>query len=182
MQDPLGRETLERPDRPAVVAELGVVVVLDDQRILVLGPLEQRRATLRGHHRARRKLMRGSDHRHLAAGVGERVYDDAPAVDLDRDRLEPRLGREHAVPAPPRIRPRRLFGLGSKGRRGAHHEARARVVDDRARGDDRLQSPARRGARRDSPDPGARDQIDSRRVTAGVYNESVGHPQRHRPE
>ena len=45
--DALGREPLERADRDAVVAKLGVVVVLDDQAVDLLGPLEQRRRAAR---------------------------------------------------------------------------------------------------------------------------------------
>ena len=37
-----GSEALERADRGAVVAQLGVVVVLDDQRVVPARPVEQR--------------------------------------------------------------------------------------------------------------------------------------------
>ena len=43
IDDPLGSEPLERTDRRPVVAELRVVVVLDDDRVPPLRPLEQRR-------------------------------------------------------------------------------------------------------------------------------------------
>ena len=57
VDDPVGREALERADRRAVVAVLGVVVVLDHEP----APGEQRAPALRGEHRARRELVRRGD-------------------------------------------------------------------------------------------------------------------------
>ena len=55
--DALGVEPLQRAERPAVVAELGVVVVLDDEPPAVARPREQRVAALGPHHGAGRELV-----------------------------------------------------------------------------------------------------------------------------
>ena len=46
--DPFGLEALERPDRLAVVAELGVIVVLDDDRVARAAPTPAARAAAPG--------------------------------------------------------------------------------------------------------------------------------------
>ena len=56
VEDAVGREALQRAD--ALVAELGVVVVLDDQPVAALGPLDQRRAATRAQRDAGRELVR----------------------------------------------------------------------------------------------------------------------------
>ena len=72
-EHPLGREALQHADRVAVVAELGVVVVLDDEAVGVARPRDQRVAPLGGEHHAGRGLVGRRHHDHLRAGGGERV-------------------------------------------------------------------------------------------------------------
>ena len=57
VDDALRLEPLERAHRRAVVAELGVVVVLDRDRAGLAQPLEQRRAPLAGEHDTGRVLV-----------------------------------------------------------------------------------------------------------------------------
>ena len=57
VRDALGVEPLERRERAAVVAELGVVVVLDHEPVGRARPGEQRVAPLGPHHRAGRELV-----------------------------------------------------------------------------------------------------------------------------
>ena len=59
--DAVGLEALERADRRAVVAVLGVVVVLDRERVAVAQPGEQRGAALAGEHGAGRVLVGGGE-------------------------------------------------------------------------------------------------------------------------
>jgi hypothetical protein len=54
-------ESLDRPDRFAVVAELGVVVVLDDERITLARPVEQLAASGAAHDDPGRELMGRGD-------------------------------------------------------------------------------------------------------------------------
>ena len=82
---------LQRADRDAVVAVLGVVVVLDDQP-LRLGPLDQRGTALGAEHRARGELVRGGDHDHRRVGLPLELLDAEP-LGVDRDR--------HDSPGPP---------------------------------------------------------------------------------
>ena len=55
VDDTVGPQALQRADRGAVVAELGVVVVLDDQRVVRSRPLPERDAPLRREHGAERE-------------------------------------------------------------------------------------------------------------------------------
>ena len=61
--DALGVEPLERRERAPVVAELGVVVVLDHEPVGRARPREQRVAPLGSHHRAGRELVARRDDR-----------------------------------------------------------------------------------------------------------------------
>ncbi len=70
--------------RVAAVAELAVVVVLDDRRAELVRDLEQPQATCERHHRPHRVLVRGRDRHDVGAGRdGLRVQ--ALVVDGDRD-------------------------------------------------------------------------------------------------
>jgi hypothetical protein len=85
----LGAEALERPDRLAVVAELGVVVVLDDGPPAALGPVDEGGPPLGRKHRAGRVLVdRGDDHRPGVRG-DEPVDPETVVVDGDRPPFEP---------------------------------------------------------------------------------------------
>ena len=89
VDDAAGVQPLDRPDRVAVVAELGVVVVLDDEPIRSVGPRDEVRATLRRHHRTRRELVgRGHDDGGRAERV-ERVRPDTLAIDRHADHAQP---------------------------------------------------------------------------------------------
>src|SRR5258705_4716291 len=58
---PLGVEPLKRLERPPHVAELAVVVVLDDDGVLASRPREQRLTPREGENGARGELMRRRD-------------------------------------------------------------------------------------------------------------------------
>ena len=115
VDDAVGLEALERADGRAVVAVLGVVVVLDRERVAVAQPGEQRGAALAGEHGAGRVLVGGGDD----DGVGVRaelVDAQAVVVDRDRDGLEPGAARDP-----------RCSGLrGPRARCGARRRRRAR--------------------------------------------------------
>ena len=83
---PFGLEPLEGADGRAVVAVLGVVVVLDRDRVAVAQPGEQRRAALGAEHDAGRVLVRGGDDHRV--DVAELVDLEAVLVDSDRDGLQ----------------------------------------------------------------------------------------------
>jgi hypothetical protein len=84
------RDALERANRFAVVAKLGIVVVLDDDGVSLSGLFEQGSASLRRQSRARGKLMRWR-HEH-GGGIASResIHDDAVLVHGDRQRIEAR--------------------------------------------------------------------------------------------
>ena len=84
----LGREPLQRADRDAVVAVLGVVVVLDDQPLLALGPLDQRGAPRGAEHRAGGELV-GGRHHHHGGVAGDQLGTRSPSR-VDRDRHDRR--------------------------------------------------------------------------------------------
>jgi hypothetical protein len=95
-----GREALQRADRSAVVAKLAVEVVLDDQPLPALGPLDQRRSALGAEHRSGGKLVSGGDHHDV--GVALRELLDAQSLGVDRDRhdLQARLLDDQLVRVP----------------------------------------------------------------------------------
>ena len=129
-------ESLERAD--ALAAELGVVVVLDDQPVAALGPLDQRGAALGAEHGAGRELVRRRHDHHVRAARAERPDVDPVRVDRDRRRLEARLLDDQALGVPARApRARRA--------RSRWREASGRP----ARGPG--ESPCRSGGARDPP-------------------------------
>ena len=81
---------LHGPDRPAVVAELGVVVVLQDQAVDPAGPGEQGGAALGREHHPGRELVGGHDDR-AHRRVGVEVADPQP-VAVDAGRHDPQPG------------------------------------------------------------------------------------------
>ena len=89
VDDPLGIEALQRPDRRAVVAELGVVVVLDHQRAGRARPLEQPDPPVGRERGAGRVGVRGRQQHGPRVQPGQPRRLDAAAVNRDRDRLEP---------------------------------------------------------------------------------------------
>ena len=58
---PVGSQSLDRADRRAVVAVIGVVVVLDDQGAGALRPGDDRGAGVRREDRAGRPLVGGGE-------------------------------------------------------------------------------------------------------------------------
>lgn len=88
VDDVFGREALHGADRLAVVAELAVVVVLDDHSPGVTGPLDHPGAPLRRERHPERKLVRrGQKDR---AGRADLVHHGAAAV--DRKHRQPQAG------------------------------------------------------------------------------------------
>jgi hypothetical protein len=84
----VGGEALERADRHTVVAELGVVVVLDDQRVVAARPGDEVAAPASVERRAGRiGVRRGDEHGRDVVAV-ERGSVEAAPVDRDGHRLE----------------------------------------------------------------------------------------------
>ena len=89
VDDPIGREALERADRHAVVAELGVVVVLDDQGVAAARPGDELAAPARVERRAGRIRVRGRDQHGADVVSVERGGVEPALVDRDGHRCEP---------------------------------------------------------------------------------------------
>jgi len=90
---------LHGPDRPAVVAELGVVVVLQDQAVDPAGPGEQGGAALGREHHPGRELVGGAHHDRAHRRVGVEVADPQP-VAVDARRHDPQPGPGGGLPEP----------------------------------------------------------------------------------
>ena len=101
--DPLRRQSLEGADAGAVVAVLGVEVVLDDQGFVPLRPLDQRRAALAAEHATGRELVRRRDDDGPGAAALEQVDPQPFAVDRHRHHLEAGLLDDQPLPVPARI-------------------------------------------------------------------------------
>ena len=84
----VGRQALERADGLAVIAELRVVVVLDDVAVDRPGPGHQLLAALRAEGHPGRALVRRSEHHGSSAGGREPRDVEAVVVDRDRHRLQ----------------------------------------------------------------------------------------------
>ena len=83
-------EALHGADGSAVVAVLGVVVVLDDERAAPLRPAQTaRRAARRDSTRARRPLVRRRQDQSVRVDALEGVDVDPVLADRDADDLEP---------------------------------------------------------------------------------------------
>ncbi len=131
---PVRGEALHGADRRAVVAVFGVVVVLDDQRVALAGPRDDRGAFGGGQHGAGRPLVgRGQDH---GVGVAGAQRLDADPVVLDRQADEGEAGGPgggHRVVAGGRVLDRQAGGArggqhldhqrDTLGVPGAHHHA-----------------------------------------------------------
>jgi hypothetical protein len=87
-RDDVGSEELHRPDRIAVVAELGVVVVLDHETADLTSPRHELGAPGGREHVPQRELM-GRRHDD-GAHVGSRELVDDEPVGVDRDRHRPK--------------------------------------------------------------------------------------------
>jgi hypothetical protein len=79
----LGGVALERTDRGAVIAKLGVVVVLDDERVGLLCPCEDRSAPIGVKRGTRREGMGRREQHGGDVVIGEPL--DVETVRVDRD-------------------------------------------------------------------------------------------------
>ena len=84
----VGVESLQRLERPAGVAELAVVVVLDDRRVVCRRPAQQGQAACVGQHDAERELVRRR-HVHQARRGWDGVDDQPVLVDRHGDTVSP---------------------------------------------------------------------------------------------
>jgi hypothetical protein len=101
--DVVGGHALERGDRMAVIAELRVVVVLDDHRCLLDRPGEQPGAPVGGEHDAGRELMRRRRDHGIDAHAIEAVDYEPALVDGDRDRVQSSQTHRARVMRPRRV-------------------------------------------------------------------------------
>ena len=100
--DVLRRERLQRPGGRSVVAEVTVVVVLDDESAARNSPVEKRTPSSGGERDAERELMiRADDHRRDV--VGEPLDAEAVRVDGHRHELEAGGAKDAGPPAVARI-------------------------------------------------------------------------------
>ena len=95
--DVLGVEGLERADGLPVVAQFGVVVVLDQEALSSAGPGDRRRAPLRVQDVAERELVRGREHDRAGVCLAEEVGPRAALVDGEWDDAQARGGGDVAV-------------------------------------------------------------------------------------
>ena len=86
---PVGAEPLHRADGLPVVAVFRVVVVLDDQGVLSIGPVDERRAPLGREHGAGRVLVRRCQHHCVDPSPFEPLDLDAGIVHGHGHDLEP---------------------------------------------------------------------------------------------
>ncbi len=90
VDDALGREPVDGPDRLPVVPEFGVVVVLEDQPVAAGSPRLERGPALRRHDRSGGEVVRGRDDDRVRGGPCQRLHDE-PVV-VDRDRIDHETG------------------------------------------------------------------------------------------
>ena len=113
-------ERLQRIKGPAVIPELGIVVVLDNSRVVRLGKIEQSHTAARRHDDAQGKLVAGR-HADDACRRWQLIHDKAFRVDGDGDQL--RAGRSESRP---QRRIARFFN-GYRGLPGRHQYPRNQV-------------------------------------------------------
>ena len=144
-----GASPCSAPDRRAVVAVLGVVVVLEHERVRRGGPLGEQRAAGGGEDDAERELVRRGDHHRVERPVRAEPLDAQPLlVDLDRDRLEAGRAELRAAGSA-----RGILDARSGARRGRRACARAAPSPAPSR---RSRSRARGRRRRRARGPGRR--------------------------
>lgn len=98
MDDALGVEVLQGADRLAVVAELAVVVVLQDPAAGAPSPVDDGRAPLGMQGHAERELVRGREEHGPRAAAGGAQVGRAGAVRVDRERRGAQPGPGQDVP------------------------------------------------------------------------------------
>ena len=133
----VGGEALQRADRLPVVAELGVVVVLEDHPVDLVRPLHQLVATGRAQHRPGRALV-GRRQQHGTGTAGAQVVDPDPLrVDAGPPtpaaRPAARCGRGPAGPGPPARSARCRARRGRRARTSAPAGSRPRRPCPRGR-------------------------------------------------
>ena len=133
VDDDVGGEALQRTDRVAVVAELGVVVVLDHDPVAAACPVDQRRAPLGREHRARRVLVRGGEEDRPGVEPLERGGVGAVSVDRERHGLEPGAGEGAR-----QTRPARLLDGDAPDAAGREQAPQEREARPEAAGDQHL--------------------------------------------
>ena len=123
--DAVGLEALQRADRRAVVAVLGVVVVLDGKGVAVAEPGEQRGAALAGEDGAGGVLVGGREDDGVF--VAELLHAQAVVVDRDRDGLEAGAARDQQLLGVGRVLDRDAAGAAG-GERVAEQRERLGVA------------------------------------------------------
>ena len=136
-------QPLDRADRDPVVAELGVVVVLDDEPVATTRPGDELGPAIGRHHGPRRELV-GRRHEHrVPGGLVESVGPQTAVV--DRHRLDRQTGSRDGLP---RVRLRRGLARDRPRTAGTQHPAQdVQRLGEALRDDD----PLRLGA--DAADP-----------------------------
>jgi hypothetical protein len=90
-------EALYLPDRLPIIAELGIVVVLNDRRAALLRPPEESEPPLGSQNNPGRRLMRGREHYSPRNCGAERINVYPMLVDRNRDSFQSRPGGNRAV-------------------------------------------------------------------------------------
>jgi hypothetical protein len=121
--DVVGGEALQRADRVAVVAVLGVVVVFDHDRVVADGPVEQRRPPAGWQHHAGRKLVGWRHDDGLHGQAVEFLHPQSVLVYRDGKGFQPGAKRYGAVEEPAGILDR--DAPGASGMQGLADEPQA---------------------------------------------------------
>ena len=109
-EHPVRGDALQHADRLAVVAELRVVVVLDDVAVVTAGPLHQRVPPRRRQHHPGGRLVRRGHHHGAGPAGRQRGHVDPEVVDRHPDRL----ARPPGQPNAPRCSSRRRRSRGPR--------------------------------------------------------------------
>ena len=91
MCDPFRIKTLNRSDGPSVVSKLGVVVILDHERLARSSPVDEGKATGWRHHDSGRKLVGRGDQYGIGVEGRELVRAKTIVVNWTADEPEPGL-------------------------------------------------------------------------------------------
>ena len=178
--DQLRREPLDRAHRGAVVAVLGVVVVLDDDSAGACGPVDQRGAALRREHHAERELVRRRDERGVRGERLEHVHAQPGVVHRHRHDLQPVRGQLLAAGRVRRVlHPDAAPAAGDQGAGEQRHPLRHAGGDDHALGVAGHAAGAAEVAGQRDPQLGSAARVAV--VEPGVGRVAQGAPQRGEP-
>src|SRR5262249_39746530 len=97
--DAVAIDPLQRGQRAAVVAELAVVIILEDPGVASTRPLEQLYSALERQRCSERRLPRGSDVDHPRLRRSLDACIDIDAGPVDRDRHQPSARAAQDVPS-----------------------------------------------------------------------------------